>query len=90
MDARDIKQRVTSCRRHIQLQSSGRLAIGQIATQLWRTEGVPGFYRGFIPSAIKNLPNKGDVRFFRALLRALLLFGWCAQNAVCRLAADHL
>ena len=22
-------------------------------------EGLPGFYRGFLPNALKNLPNKG-------------------------------
>ena len=22
-------------------------------------EGIPGFYRGFLPNALKNLPNKG-------------------------------
>lgn len=50
-----------ACRRHIQLQSSARLGLGQMAVHLWQTEGFPGFYRGFIPSAIKNLPNKGKL-----------------------------
>lgn len=31
-----------------------------VASQIMRKEGIPGFYRGFIPSAVKNLPNKGD------------------------------
>ena len=30
-----------------------------MAIKIMGKEGVPGFYRGFIPSAIKNLPNKG-------------------------------
>jgi len=46
-------------RRHIQLQSAGRLAIRQMAQQIMEREGIPGFYRGFVPSAVKNLPNKG-------------------------------
>jgi len=46
-------------RRHIQLQSTGRLAIRQMARQIVQKEGIPGFYRGFVPSAVKNLPNKG-------------------------------
>lgn len=37
-----------------------------MATQIMQKEGIAGFYRGFIPSAVKNLPNKG---FYTILLR---------------------
>ncbi len=36
-----------------------------MATQIMQKEGVPGYYRGFIPSAIKNLPNKGAASFLQ-------------------------
>ncbi len=35
-------------------------------------EGVPGFYRGFLPNALKNLPNKGALM----LLFMLILQPW--------------
>ena len=35
-------------------------------------EGVPGFYRGFLPNALKNLPNKGALM----LLFMLTLQPW--------------
>lgn len=46
-------------RRQIQLQSGGGLAVPDMARRIFAREGVPGFYRGFLPNALKNLPNKG-------------------------------
>jgi len=46
-------------RRQIQLQSGGGVAVPEMARRILTREGVPGFYRGFLPNALKNLPNKG-------------------------------
>lgn len=36
-----------------------QVAAGQILVD----EGMRGFYRGFIPNTLKNLPNKGELVF---------------------------
>ena len=46
-------------RRQIQLQSTGGDGAWQMARAILTRDGVPGFYRGFLPNALKNLPNKG-------------------------------
>ena len=46
-------------RRQIQLQSSGNAQVPEMVRRILAREGVPGFYRGFLPNALKNLPNKG-------------------------------
>ncbi|KAK9856427.1 hypothetical protein WJX84_003372 [Apatococcus fuscideae] len=46
-------------RRQIQLQSRGRMSMMQAARLILQRDGVPGMYRGFVPNALKNLPNKG-------------------------------
>ncbi|KAK9815602.1 hypothetical protein WJX72_006584 [[Myrmecia] bisecta] len=46
-------------RRQIQLQSSGALKAGQVVHKIVERDGVGGLYRGFLPNALKNLPNKG-------------------------------
>ena len=46
-------------RRQIQLQSAGGVGARAMAAQILRRDGVGGLYRGFLPNAIKNLPNKG-------------------------------
>ncbi|KAK9836298.1 hypothetical protein WJX81_003355 [Elliptochloris bilobata] len=46
-------------RRQIQLQSSGSVQVPEMVRRILAREGVPGFYRGFLPNALKNLPNKG-------------------------------
>ena len=46
-------------RRQIQLQSSGSIQVPEMVQRILAREGVPGFYRGFLPNALKNLPNKG-------------------------------
>ena len=30
-----------------------------MAQKIMQREGIAGFYRGFLPNALKNLPNKG-------------------------------
>jgi len=47
------------CRRQIQMQSGGGVAVPEMTRRIFAREGVPGFYRGFLPNALKNLPNKG-------------------------------
>ena len=46
-------------RRQIQLQSTGGTGPWQVARAIMGRDGLPGFYRGFLPNALKNLPNKG-------------------------------
>ena len=51
-----------ACRRQIQLQSVGALGARQALQKVLERDGVPGLYRGFLPNALKNLPNKGQLR----------------------------
>ena len=30
-----------------------------MAQKIMQRDGLAGFYRGFVPNALKNLPNKG-------------------------------
>ncbi|GMH43476.1 hypothetical protein BSKO_11398 [Bryopsis sp. KO-2023] len=46
-------------RRQIQLQSKNGLPLLQTIKGIKANDGIGGFYRGFVPNAIKNLPNKG-------------------------------
>lgn len=46
-------------RRRIQLEATRRLPWQQAAGAIFREDGIGGFYRGFLPNALKNLPNKG-------------------------------
>ena len=48
-------------RRQIQLQSVGALGARQAFRNIIERDGVPGLYKGFLPNALKNLPNKGTV-----------------------------
>ena len=48
-----------TCRRQIQLQSTARLGALPMMRKIMARDGVSGFYRGFLPNALKNLPNKG-------------------------------
>ena len=43
----------------MQLQSAVQTSVRAVLANTWRTEGVSGLYRGFVPNALKNLPNKG-------------------------------
>ncbi|KAL4451750.1 hypothetical protein ABPG75_007412 [Micractinium tetrahymenae] len=46
-------------RRHIQLQAGRSVAWHTAAATILREDGLGGMYRGFLPNALKNLPNKG-------------------------------
>ena len=46
-------------RRRIQLSAGQSVAWQAAALTILQDEGVKGFYRGFIPNTLKNLPNKG-------------------------------
>lgn len=48
-------------RRQIQLHSASGISIASVVTKALREEGVTSFYRGFVPNALKNLPNKGEL-----------------------------
>lgn len=46
-------------RRQIQLQTGRAVSAQAVLADAWAKEGLQGFYRGFLPNALKNLPNKG-------------------------------
>lgn len=46
-------------RRRIQLVSATALPAGEAIRTILLNDGIKGMYRGFLPNAIKNLPNKG-------------------------------
>lgn len=46
-------------RRRIQLEAAKSVPWQVAAAAILAEEGIGGMYRGFIPNAIKNLPNKG-------------------------------
>ena len=45
-------------RRQTQLAKAGASTLALVRTTL-AADGVRGLYRGFLPNAVKNLPNKG-------------------------------
>jgi solute carrier family 25 (mitochondrial phosphate transporter), member 23/24/25/41 len=49
-------------RRQIQISRTENVALFKVMQEIWVREGVGGFYRGFLPNALKNLPNKGVLR----------------------------
>lgn len=52
-------------RRHIQVQAGRSVAYHTAAAAILRDDGLRGMYRGFLPNALKNLPNKGELHAFR-------------------------
>jgi solute carrier family 25 phosphate transporter 23/24/25/41 len=46
-------------RRRIQLEAGRSVAWHVAAGAIVRVDGIAGLYRGFLPNALKNLPNKG-------------------------------
>ena len=51
------------CRRGLPPSQAGRSVAWQAAAMsILRDDGVLGLYRGFLPNALKNLPNKGAPR----------------------------
>lgn len=63
-----------------------------MAEKILHREGVAGFYRGFLPNALKNLPNKGAPRTLSApslvCLRPLSTAG--AEIILCSFGCDSL
>ncbi|KAK9808517.1 hypothetical protein WJX73_004007 [Symbiochloris irregularis] len=59
-------------RRQIQLQSAGPVPLSKVLQTINQRGGAAAYYRGFLPNAVKNLPNKG-IR--------LAIFDW-AQKAI--------
>ena len=49
------------CRSQVQLQSTVRTSVRAVLGKTLQVEGVRGLYRGFVPNALKNLPNKGAI-----------------------------
>ena len=47
------------------MQSAARVPARQVVRGVLATEGVAGFYRGFLPNALKNMPNKGNRQALR-------------------------
>eukprot|EP00891_Asterochloris_glomerata_P001559 jgi/Astpho2/1559/e_gw1.00026.53.1_t len=45
-------------RRHIQLQAAGGIGFSAAAGHIFSKGGPAAFYKGFLPNALKNLPNK--------------------------------
>lgn len=58
-----VTMQTVVCRRQIQLQSAGALGARQAFRNIIQRDGVPGLYKGFLPNALKNLPNKGTLVF---------------------------
>lgn len=46
-------------RRRIQLEATKAIPWTVAAAAILKEEGIGGMYRGFLPNAVKNLPNKG-------------------------------
>ena len=46
-------------RRRVQLCAAGGEGLKAVLARMATVEGLPAFYRGFVPNCIKNLPNKG-------------------------------
>lgn len=42
------------------MQSAARVPAQRVIRSLLASEGIAGFYRGFVPNALKNMPNKGE------------------------------
>jgi len=47
-------------RRQVQMESAFSVPVRRVLAKALQAEGVRGLYRGFLPNALKNLPNKGE------------------------------
>ena len=61
-------------RRQIQLDAGGVASLGRVVGAIRQRGGVGAFYAGFVPNALKNLPNKG-VPGFHPFMPAMLVSG---------------
>ena len=62
------------CRRHIQLQAAGGVGFSAAAGRIFSKGGPAAFYKGFLPNALKNLPNKSEL-----LTSFMCRFGNCCH-----------
>ena len=42
------------------MESAFSVPVRRVLAKALQAEGVRGLYRGFLPNALKNLPNKGE------------------------------
>lgn len=57
--ASSVTYPLDTVRRQIQFQGGSMLTLPSMCRNIFVNEGMLGFYRGFVPSLLKNLPNKG-------------------------------
>lgn len=74
-------------RRRIQLEAAQRLPWDKAALAILREDGIGGMYRGFVPNALKNLPNKGVKLSVFDKAKRLLVSSEAAYEEECALAA---
>ena len=53
-------------RRQIQLDAGGMASLGRVVAAIRQRGGYGAFYAGFLPNALKNLPNKGMLSYGHA------------------------
>jgi solute carrier family 25 (mitochondrial phosphate transporter), member 23/24/25/41 len=61
-------------RRQIQVQTGRAVSAQAVVADAWAKEGFRGLYRGFLPNALKNLPNKGMIETAVAAVLLLCIF----------------
>lgn len=71
-------------RRQMQLQSSAYANIFQAFAAILQRDGVAGFYRGFVPNALKNLPNQSIRLSTFDAAKSLLNKAEAARDSVAR------
>ena len=59
MMASSVTYPLDTVRRQIQLQGGSMATMPTMFRSIFASEGAGGLYRGFVPSCLKNLPNKG-------------------------------
>ena len=57
--ASSVTYPLDTVRRQIQLQGGSMMTLPNLFKGIVANEGAQGLYRGFVPSCLKNLPNKG-------------------------------
>ena len=57
--ASSVTYPLDTVRRQIQLQGGSMMMLPNMFKGIVVNEGAQGLYRGFVPSCLKNLPNKG-------------------------------
>jgi solute carrier family 25 phosphate transporter 23/24/25/41 len=73
-------------RRRIQLEAARALPWQAAVTGIMAEDGLMGLYRGFVPNALKNLPNKGVKLTVFDSAKNLLVAGKYAYEEECAAA----